>query len=664
MHPFSWIRLLRRARSIRPVCVNKNRPNSIRLVIDQLEDRLQPSATVPSIDGTGNNLAHPNWGSDGSDFLRIGPAAYADGISTPAGADRPNARAISNALANQPADTATNDRDMSAFIYAWGQFLDHDIDLTNTATPATSFSIAVPKGDPQFDPNSTGTATIPLSRSAFDPATGTSKANPRQQITAITAWIDGSMIYGSDAATAASLRTLSGGHLKTSAGNLLPVDPASGQYVAGDIRAAENPELTAIQTLFVREHNRLADQIAAKNPKMNDEDVFQAARIRVIAELQAITYNEFLPALLGPAAPGAYQGYKPNVNPGIANEFATAAYRIGHTLVGDDIEFLDNNGNETRAAMDLKDAFFNPSVIQQNGIDPILKYLASDNAQEVDTKIVGGLRNFLFGAPGQGGLDLAALNIQRGRDHGLADYNTTRAAYGLPRVKSFADITSDPALQKSLKDLYGSVDKIDLWVGGLAENHLPGSSVGPTFARIISDQFARLRDGDRFWYQNVFGGQERRNLEGTTLADVIRRNTAVTNLQPNVFYFKTSISGRVLPPQSPPQPGQPPLPPPPLGGIVVNLLGADGSVVATTKTRADGSYLFADVDLGTYRVEVVLANNQKLPATPSVALTKGGDVKAANVTLPVRPAAPAPTPMPPPLPAPLGKPLPQPGKGR
>ena len=380
------------------------------------------------------------------------------------------------------------------------------------------------------------------------------------------------MIYGSDVETAASLRTMSGGRMRTSAGNLLPIDSASGQFLAGDIRAAENPELTSIQTLFVREHNRFADSIAVRNPRLRDEEIYQQARLRVMAEIQAITYNEFLPGLLGPAAPGAYRGYDPRVNPGIATEFATAAYRVGHTLVGDDIEFLDNNGNEIRDALELRDAFFNPTVIAETGIGPILKYLASDNAQEVDTKVVSGLRNFLFGQPGQGGLDLAALNIQRGRDHGLADYNTTRAAYGLPRVQSFADITSDPTLQQRLRTVYGTVDKIDLWVGGLAERHLPGSSVGPTFARIISDQFARLRDGDRFWYQNVFHGPELNDLQHTKLADVIRRNTSIDNLQDNVFFFKTSIAGQVVPaplPQNGPQ-GEPQMgmPRPPLGGAL------------------------------------------------------------------------------------------------
>src|SRR4029079_7870017 len=113
----------------------------------------------------------------------------------------------------------------------------------------------------------------------------------------------------------------------------------------------------------------------------------------------------------------------------------------------------------------LRDAFFNPSLLQETGVDGILKYAASTNSEELDTQIVDGLRNFLFGAPGQGGLDLASLNIQRGRDHGLADYNTVRASYGLTRVTSFDQITSDAAVQETLKSLYGTVDNVDLWVG-------------------------------------------------------------------------------------------------------------------------------------------------------------------------------------------------------
>ncbi len=380
-----------------------------------------------------------------------------------------------------------------------------------------------------------------------------SSPNPRQHANQISAYLDGSVIYGSDAIRAAALRSFVGGKLKTSEGDLMPFNtaglpnaneahifPDNQMFLSGDVRANENVELSAIHTLFLREHNQIAAAIAAANPSFTDEQIFQSTRRIIVGELQVITYREFLPALLGPKALRPYEGYKPDVNPGIATEFSTAAYRIGHTLINDDVELLDNEGNEIAEALELAEAFFNPSVLVAEGPAPLLKYLATDKSQEVDAQLVGGLRNFLFGPPGAGGFDLASLNIQRGRDHGLSDYNTTRAAYGLPKVKSFAEITSDAAIQAKLLALYGTVANIDLWVGGLLENHLPSSSVGATFQRILVDQFERLRDGDRFWYARTFYGPQLAALECTKLSDVIRRNTSITKIQDNVFFFDDS----------------------------------------------------------------------------------------------------------------------------
>lgn len=658
MNPFALVnRLLGRFGRPFHSPLERRIPRHVRLEVQQLEERRLFAVDLPSYDGTGNNLLHTDWGAAGTDFIRIAAAQYADGVDDPSGADRPSARLISEAIFAHPSDDVINDRDLSAFIYAWGQFLDHDIDLTLTQTPAESFNIAVPTGDPYFDPAGSGKQVIPLSRSIYDSATGTSSANPRQQINSISAFIDGSQVYGSDAATAASLRTFSGGRLKTSDGNLLPT-AADGSFLAGDIRVNENVELISMQTLFLREHNRLADQIAKADPKLTDEQIYQQARRIVVAELQVITYNEFIPALLGKQLK-AYTGYHADVNPGISNEFATAAFRIGHSMLGGDVEFLDNNGNEIRDAISLREAFFNPNLVKETGIDPILKYLASDRAEEIDTKVVDDIRNFLFGAPGQGGLDLASLNIQRGRDHGLPDYNSLRAAYGLAKVTSFAQITPDKALQDLLRQTYGSVDKIDAWVGGLAEKHVPGGSVGELFSRIIADQFTRLRDGDRFWYQNTLNKDQVRQVEQTTLADVVRRNTTVSNLQQNVFFLKTSISGTVFNDanqngaRNPNEQG--------LAGVTVRLLDAGGLVVAQTLTDAQGNYSFRGLDLGKYRVEEQTPSGVKTTSSPVIdtALTRGMDVQhldfglikvVAKPTAPPPPTKPtAPPPPPPPM---------------
>ena len=607
------------------------------LRIETLEVRAmmagQALTEVRTYDGVGNNLLNVDWGSTNEDLLRIAAAEYSDGVSTPAGVTRISARALSNLLAAHPDEAIKNDRALSNFVYAWGQFIDHDIDLTNSASPRQAFGIVVPTGDPQFDPNGTGTQIIPLSRSEFDAATGTSAGNPRQQVNSITAYIDGSQVYGSDAVRAAALRTMSDGRLKTSDGNLLPLNAtglanandshrtADDQlFVAGDVRSNENIELTSLHVLFMREHNRLADSLAKVHPNWTDEQLYQAARRQVVGEIQAITYNEFLPALLGPAAMQRYKGYDPNVNPGVTTEFSTAAFRFGHSMLGNDVEFFDDDGEEVRDEISLADAFFNPNLVKETGIDPLLKYLASDQAEEIDLKVVDSLRNLLFGLPGQGGFDLASLNIQRGRDHGLADYNATRAALGLAKATSFADLTDDVAVQQQLAAAYSSVDDVDLWVGGLAEDHIPGGSVGETFAKIIADQFQRLRAGDRLWYQNSMRGSELARVDGTKLTDVIRRNTGLTNLQSNAFVFQATIKGNVFVDfnqnsrQDRNEFG--------VAGRTVELLGSAGTVLAATTTDRRGNYRFQNLDLGSYTVRAT-SSKGTTTTSPAISITRG-----------------------------------------
>jgi hypothetical protein len=563
---------------------------------------------IRSIDGTGNNLQHDAWGSVGQTLLRSAPADYEDGIRMPAGADRPSAREVSNVLSGLNTSESLNDRGLSAFVYVWGQFIDHDLGLSESEEHGEAFDISVPKGDPWFDPMGTGEAVIPLIRTPVVEGTGTSVDNPAEQFNQITSYIDGSMVYGSDPVTAATLRTFVGGRMAISDDGLLPMDE-SGMVIAGDVRASENVGLTAIQTLFVREHNRLADEISVADPEASDEEVYQRARLVVIGLIQSITYNEFLPALLGEHALDAYDGYDASVNPGIANEFSTAAFRLGHSTLRDDVGFMSNDGRESKDEMELKDAFFHASMLEETGIDSLLKFDASVQAQEIDLAVVDSLRNFLFGPPGAGGLDLVAMNIQRGRDHGLSDYNTTRQAYGLDRVETFDQITSDVELQQKLASLYGTVDNIDLWVGLMAEDHQHDASVGELTGLIIADQFQRTRDGDRFFYKNVLTDSEVESIERSTLADLIERNTSVDGLQENVFFMQVELRGRVIlassiPPNTMPSDlreeeirG--------VSGMAIELIDASGKLVDSTVSDQHGNYRFRALsETGDYQVRL------------------------------------------------------------
>jgi len=499
-----------------------------------------------TIDGKGNNVENPDWGSADSQLLRYAAPDYKDDIAEPSGDDRPNVREISNTVAAQE-NPIYNEKEASDFIWQWGQFLDHDIDLTGS-NPNDPLPIHIPTGDQHFDPQNTGTQEMPFSRSQYDPTTGTAPNNPRQQINQITAYIDASMVYGSDLERAQALRTLDGtGRLITSTGNFLPFNTsglpndggiASTLFVAGDIRANEQVGLTSMHTLFMREHNRVADLMHDHFPRLNDDAIYEAARAWVGALIQVITYQEFLPILLGPDALKPYTGYKRAVNPGIATEFSTAAYRVGHTLLSPVLLRLQKNGQPIpEGNLPLRDAFLVPwRLTQEGGIEPLLRGLATNRAQEIDNYVIDDVRNFLFGPPGSGGFDLASLNLQRGRDHGIPTYNDVRLALGLTPALTFADISKKPDVQQRLESVYGQVELVDVWIGGLAEDHRPGAMVGELIYTILVDQFERLRDGDRFFYLNAFPNFQIRILESTTLADVIRRNTTISReIQDNVF---------------------------------------------------------------------------------------------------------------------------------
>ncbi len=479
-----------------------------------------------SIDGSGNNLAHTTENAVGADFGRIGPAHFTDHVDA-IDTSGPNARTISNIVVAGHGDLA-NKEGLSGMMYAWGQFVDHDLDLMKS-DGKTDISIAIPAGDPDLS-----ASKITMTRTVIDSATG-HDGKAAAAINHVTGWLDASQVYGSDATTAASLRSADG-HMLTSTGGNLPI--VNGMFAAGDSRAAENPDLTALQVLFVREHNYQVDLLAKAHPDWTGEHLYQQAKAIVTAEIAHITYSEFLTHLLGKGAIAAYQGYKANVDASISEEFAGAAFRFGHSIVSANLQKVSETGAETGAAVTLKDAFFqDPAAFEADGgAAGLLRHLSGDLSNALDVHIVDDLRNFLDVPPVA--MDLAAINIQRGRDLGLGSLNETRVALGLKPYKDFADITSDATTAAALKAAYGSVDKVDLWTGGLAEDHVHGGMVGQTFGIIIAHQFEALRDGDRLWYQNQGFDQATLDaIDHTTLSDLILRDTDTQHIQADAFVY-------------------------------------------------------------------------------------------------------------------------------
>jgi peroxidase len=443
--------------------------------------------------------------------------------------DGPNPRTISSVITGgtgaKGQDGQVADPAASAWLYVWGQFVDHDLGLEATPLTTAAINITVPANDPDV---SAGTV-IAMTRARRNPATNTI-------INTSAGYLDLSQLYGSTQKVADSLRNADGTMQASQDGKSLAI--VGGVFVSGDPRVMENPELTATTTLFMREHNNWVGQLKTQHPDWTGDQLYNMARAITTAEYENIVYSEYLPVLIGHAL-GSYQGYDSSQSAQVSQEFSTAAFRVGHTQISDTQEGVDNSG-VTTFSQPLSQAFFNsPAQDIANGVDPLLRSFSLDFAQATDVYVVATLRNLLAASLVGGGvdlIDLIAIDIQRERDVGLGSLNQTRAALNLAPYNSFAALTSDPVLQKNLKAVYGSIDHVDLFIGGLAEAHASSGVTGPTFQKIISRQFSALRAGDRFfWLNQGFDSATTSMIESTTLADIVMRNTDTTALPQHVF---------------------------------------------------------------------------------------------------------------------------------
>ncbi|KAG7159967.1 Chorion peroxidase-like 3 [Homarus americanus] len=290
-----------------------------------------------------------------------------------------------------------------------------------------------------------------------------------------------------------------------------------GQLTLGDTRVSEQPGLAALHTLLMREHNRVVRELKQFNRHWSDEQLFQNGRRIVTAINQHVTYNEWLPRVLGWNAvnlyelnllpEGYFEGYDAYCNPTVLNEVGIA-FRFGHSLLKPSLERMDSIFAKRDPPVKLSEHFFNPDLLYQPGmIDEIIRGLTTVSMETLDQFLTDEVTNHLFEDKKKpfSGLDLAALNIQRSRDHGIQPYNEYRALCNLTKARNFNDLHREiaaPVIER-MKRTYDHVDDIDLFSGGLVETPLHGGLVGPTFGCILGIQFRNLRMCDRFWYENV-----------------------------------------------------------------------------------------------------------------------------------------------------------------
>ncbi|KAM4527392.1 eosinophil peroxidase-like isoform 1-T2 [Odontesthes bonariensis] len=552
-----------------------------------------------------NNLNNPRLGASNTPFTRWLPAEYDDGISQPKGSDRnrtinnfmlPLVRQVSNNILSTTDAGVVSDREFSHMVTLFGQWNDHDLTFTPFSPSIRSFSngvncdesceqtepcipIMIPPGDSRpIRPDN----CIPAFRSAPVCGTGFSaynfggEPNKREQINALTAFLDLGQVYGSEEKLAQNLRNLSSdaGLLRVNTEftdngrEFLPFNPMQVNmcatrrritndtnareipcFIAGDVRVDENMALTSIHTLFMREHNRLARQLKRLNPQWDSETLYQEARKIMGAYTQTFVFRDYLPHIVGNEAMrrqlGPYPGYNPNIDPSIANVFATAAYRFAHLAIQPALSRLGANYQEHPQfpSVPLFKAFFTPwRLVFEGGIDPLIRGLMGRPAKLAtqDHMLVNALREKLFQFVQHLALDLGSLNMQRGREHGLPGYNAWRKFCGLSQPRNQAQlgqVLNNNDLARRLLALYRTPDNIDVWLGGVAEPFVQGGRVGPLFACLIATQFQRIRQGDRLWYQNpgVFTSGQRAALSSVRLSTIICDNTGITSVPIDAF---------------------------------------------------------------------------------------------------------------------------------
>ncbi|XP_023931566.1 peroxidasin-like, partial [Lingula anatina] len=676
-----------------------------------------PYAKYRTINGSCNNLRNPGWGQSFKPMRRLLPANYGDGVSALRNAEDgrplPSARVVSTLLHE---DSSNPSALVTMSTMTFGQFLDHDMDQIPVAKiikadddgnaevidvecgtdgcdkGADELDACSPVFVHKGDPDNVDKPCFKFVRSSAAPRDNC-EFGPQEQLNVITAYLDLSLVYGNTDEDAAKLRDdkdpargkmkMKQHPLTRGLKPLLPqaavkacrdTDDVIKCFMAGDKRLNEHIGLTAFHTLFTREHNRLEEELHKLNPHWGGETLYQEARRINIAQWQYIVYKEYLPVVIGPIMmdryrlnplkDGYYTGYKENVNAGISNVFATSAFRFGHSTIptkhrrtdvyhniikdhefssvfrrpalvykyeeggidsivsgmldqecentdrfmtkqvtlhmfaenpphgiGTDLAMLNNQRGRDHGIPGYKEnvnagisnvfatsafrfghstiptkhrrtdvyhniikdhefssVFRRPALVykyEEGGIDSIVSGMLDQECENTDrfmTKQVT-LHMFAENPPHGIGTDLAMLNNQRGRDHGIPGYNLWRELCGGNRAKTFEDFMSGPrefrinyeSVEK-LKMLYRHPDDVDSWAGGLVEENLPGATVGPTFACIIAEQFIRSRDGDRFWYENKQAGftlKQLQSIKKTSFSRIITDNCdKVLTIQP------------------------------------------------------------------------------------------------------------------------------------
>lgn len=449
------------------------------------------------------------------------------------------------------------------------------------------------------------------------------------------------------AAPAAGLQPTNGSHLTHGMPDAGYYDNAllDSHFITGDGRGNENIGLTAVHTIFHAEHNRLWSYLqtvinnattgstglsataladfksawrmssitpANTNPEWDGERLFHASKLITEMEYQHLVFGEFARKVQPLIKP--FVAYDPTIRPDISGEFAHAVYRYGHSQLNETVDRTSAGGTANDLQVPLLYAFLNPvefnrplsyqggaallasPISGREAAGSIVRGMSRQTGNEIDEFVTGALRNSLLGLP----LDLATLNIARGRDAGIPSLNSFRttlkkqtgitslspyaswaefgqglrhpeslvnfvAAYGVAPALNLDPTDSLTYLEKraaaqAVVDCFeanhavdptnpcvvfmlsnSGLNGVDMWTGGLAEkNTQAGTMLGSTFDYVFKKQLEKLQESDRFYYLGRLAGLNLTvQVETNFFSDIIMRNTDVTSITTDAFAVPT-----------------------------------------------------------------------------------------------------------------------------
>uniref|UniRef100_A0A182F4S5 Uncharacterized protein n=1 Tax=Anopheles albimanus TaxID=7167 RepID=A0A182F4S5_ANOAL len=476
-----------------------------------------PPSKFRSASGECNNFNHRHWGARGDPFIRLLQPDYADGRVKPRTSLGSHALPAPDTVIAQ-LQRAIEEKHphphVTAMLPAWGQLLAYD--LVQILSPNSRYRCchnASHEVDPAKDEAAQcyvrlGDGCREYKRSIPSHEPTSCEFHYREQMNAASGFLDGSGLYGTTEKEIHALRTFLGGKVDTGA----------------CLRCQEPGAIGALHTVLLKEHNRVADQLAHLNPEWSDTTLFYETRRIVMAQIQHITYNEFLPIVLGSQitenadlrleSGRHYTGYSSANRAGMFAEVAVGALPAFLTMLPPDMYNESMSADILLATPAMQQTFIPEHASFNNEWTPI------------------------------------SLAIQRGRDHGVPAYHkainlceTRFGAKPFGAKLSFDDMEYfglSRAKRTVMETMYQEPEDIDLLIGGLMETPALGTVFGPTLTCLLAIQFANMRSSDRFWYENdlppsSLSLDQLQAIRRVTLSGLLCETRDVQRAQPRAF---------------------------------------------------------------------------------------------------------------------------------